>query len=607
MSVAHPRTPLEAVIDALAARGQKPRGNDKGWTALCPAHEDRSPSLSIGTGTDGRVLIHCHTGCDIDKILATLNLTRTDLFDTAPTNGSRRTEDARYRYEDENGRHLFDVVRYRPKDFRQQAANGTWSTRDIRKVPYRLPQLIAATSAGETVFVVEGEKDVHAIERAGYTATTNPGGAGKWRDEYNRWFVDADVVVVADRDKPGRDHARTVAWHLGLVAASVRTVEPAQGKDVSDHLATGLSIEDLVLLGDDDSDDQADNVEPANEPTTWRPVDLTEALAGVDIPPPDLWHRSDDVPLLYRGRVHWFQGESESCKSWAAQIVAVDQLNHGHDVLYIDNEDDDRGVVARLLALGANPQAIAAHLVYIRPDEALRDRHGAYTDAWADLAAVLEQRTYRLCIIDGVTEAMTVEGLNMLDNTDIAGWMRLLPKRIAALGAAVVCIDHVTKNGETQGRYAIGGQHKLAGVTGAAYRFTALRPLARATGTDPIIGTIAVTVMKDRPGYVRGRSPEGKVGTLSITAYPDGGVTAVIDPHGKGPVVADMAVAGRILTYLSTYDGSSKNKIETEVEGNSGRVREALLWLVEKEWVRVEIKGQSHKHWLTPEGRTEVP
>jgi hypothetical protein len=54
---------------------------------------------------------------------------------------------------------------------------------------------------------------------------------------------------------------------------------------------------------------------------------------------------------------------------------------------------------------------------------------------------------------------MTTEGLALGDNTDVAAWMRPLPKRFAAAGAAVVVIDHVVKNRDDQGRYAIGGQH----------------------------------------------------------------------------------------------------------------------------------------------------
>jgi putative DNA primase/helicase len=43
-----------------------------GWVARCPSHHDQNPSLSIGEGADGRVLIHCHAGCEQDKVIAAL-------------------------------------------------------------------------------------------------------------------------------------------------------------------------------------------------------------------------------------------------------------------------------------------------------------------------------------------------------------------------------------------------------------------------------------------------------------------------------------------------------------------------------------------------------
>ena len=127
------------------------------------------------------------------------------------------------------------------------------------------------------------------------------------------------------------------------------------------------------------------------EPTSWTPVDLTNALAGLDIEPPTLCQRSDGLSLLYRGRVHAFQGESESLKSWAAQVAAGQTISSGGNVLYIDFEDDAAGVVSRLLALGLTPEEIAAHFVYIRPDEPLRTRYDEATQAAVDLAGALRE------------------------------------------------------------------------------------------------------------------------------------------------------------------------------------------------------------------------
>jgi hypothetical protein len=49
-------------------------------------------------------------------------------------------------------------------------------------------------------------------------------------------------------------------------------------------------------------------------------------------------------------------------------------------------------------------------------------------------------------------------------------------------------------------RFALGGQHKLAGLTGAAYKFTTAKFFTRATGTEPVVGRVIITVEKDRPG-----------------------------------------------------------------------------------------------------------
>ncbi|MBK9180963.1 MAG: AAA family ATPase [Acidimicrobiales bacterium] len=349
-----------------------------------------------------------------------------------------------------------------------------------------------------------------------------------------------------------------------------------------------------------DNGDRYDDTAPA---TSWAAVDLTDALDGGDLPGPAVLARSDGTNLLYRGRVHWFMGESESCKSWAAMAGAAQVVAAGGRVLWVDFEDDERGVVARLYALGLTREQIAAHFVYVRPDEPLADRHGLPTGAAVDLAGHLAQ-PWDLVVIDGVTEAMVTEGLDLMSNADVARWMRALPRRFAEQGAAVVCIDHVTKSADTRGRYAIGGQHKLAGISGAAFRFDTVRPFARPVGSDPSTGTVTVHVTKDRPGHVRGAAVDGVAAVLDLTGWPDGAVTVAVDPPGE--VTADMAVVAKVLDYLSAYDGSSKNAIEKGLGGNANAVRTALRWMVDRLWLTVEKVGQGHYHYLTDLGRAEL-
>ena len=98
-----------------------------------------------------------------------------------------------------------------------------------------------------------------------------------------------------------------------------------------------------------------------------------------------------------------------------------------------------------------------------------------------------------------MTDALGIFGCSTIDNDDVAGWIRTVPKQIAArTGAAVVLIDHVTKDTSTRSRWAIGGQAKMAGLTGAAYTVEVVRPLGRG-----MRGEVVLRIAKDRPGAVR--------------------------------------------------------------------------------------------------------
>jgi hypothetical protein len=56
------------------------RTKPNSWLACCPAHDDRSPSLTVTELADGRVLIHCFAGCDANEVLGAVGLDMTDLF-----------------------------------------------------------------------------------------------------------------------------------------------------------------------------------------------------------------------------------------------------------------------------------------------------------------------------------------------------------------------------------------------------------------------------------------------------------------------------------------------------------------------------------------------
>ncbi|WP_352429730.1 toprim domain-containing protein [Thermoflexus sp.] len=143
------------------------------------------------------------------------------------------------------------------KQFLQRRPDGkggwVWKLDGVPRVLYRLPAVVEAVRRGDTVFLVEGEKDADALASLGLTATTNPQGGGKWRDEYAEVLRGARVVILPDNDNTGKKHAEQVARSLHGKAAEVRVLElpglPPKG-DVSDWLAAGGTREELERLAD---------------------------------------------------------------------------------------------------------------------------------------------------------------------------------------------------------------------------------------------------------------------------------------------------------------------------------------------------------------------
>lgn len=271
MADAFPPGPaLARVLDALGAIGPVLRRGAE-YRCRCPAHDDGTPSLDV-TSRGGKVLFQCRSaGCTFSQIVAALRLDPGACFDSdapppRPGDYSHRLSfDDRvsrvYPYHAADGAELFQCVRLAwPKDFRQRRRAGggwVWNLDGVRRVPYRLPGLLAADPA-EPVFVCEGEKDADALHALGLVATTNPMGAGKWKgldpEATEAALKGRRVVVLADNDEVGRKHAAEVARCLKGVAAKAVVVElpglPDKG-DVSDWLAAGGTADGLRRIAAD--------------------------------------------------------------------------------------------------------------------------------------------------------------------------------------------------------------------------------------------------------------------------------------------------------------------------------------------------------------------
>ena len=303
-----------------------------------------------------------------------------------------------------------------------------------------------------------------------------------------------------------------------------------------------------------------------NEESSWKPVNLTQYFDGsYKQTETSILGRTDSAFLLYSGKVHSFYGESESGKSWLAQIAAAEELKKFKKVIYIDFESDPADIINRLQILKVSQAEILQNFTYIRPDSA-RKPDDPY---WL---ALLAPNSASLVIIDGVTEALTMWGGETKDNDAITRWMRLFPRAIAERsGACVVQIDHVTKDRESRGRFAIGGQAKLATIDGAAFLIEPLEAIAPGR-----TGTLTVRVTKDRPGFIRriaglyrksDRTQEAAVVTIDSTRPT---IEYVIAP----PMLEDQARAMRdekldtdIVGYVNANPGCAKSKAIRGIEG----------------------------------------
>ena len=261
---------IDQVLSELDVDHQEGPGQ---WMAHCPAHDDNTASLAVGEGGPDQkpVLLYCYAGCSFKDIAAEL-----DCMDRQwkPWHGD---EVGRYSYVDESGAVLFDVVRFEMRDpshpaygekkFVQQGyvpdhadagekgcpEGYVWGRKghDIDPVLYRLPDVKDAASEARTVFVVEGEQDVHTVERWDLVATTNPQGADSWKRAYGDMLEGAHVVILPDNDDPGRDHANTIAGSVYGKAESVRIVQlPGldEGEDVTDWAEQGGTAEKLKKI-----------------------------------------------------------------------------------------------------------------------------------------------------------------------------------------------------------------------------------------------------------------------------------------------------------------------------------------------------------------------
>jgi putative DNA primase/helicase len=440
----------------------------KAYKARCPAHDDQNPSLGFGDARRG-LWVRCHAGCSIEQIEAALGLSTGALLNGAPGPAGGRPQAKRviaeYRYHDENGRLVCFKERLEDdrgsKTFKWWRPDGSGGRIDrlgnVQPVLYGLHEL----RGHETIFLLEGEKDCATLKTLGLPATTNPHGAGKWRDEYARQLVKVGVkvlVALRDNDRPGDNHRDDAIRSCRAVGLRVKRVDlpglpplrDDHGEDITDWFGMGHTLDEFLALVDATAvlaGDAVAEMSAAEASEDASPRLVIEQLSDV---------RAEEVDWIWpgrlaRGKLTMLIGDPGSGKTFVT-LDAAARLSSGN--AWPDGTQAPCGGTILLSAEDGVGDTIKPRLAGLGADDtqiwlikAVRENSERPFSLASDLAlledAVIEKKP-KLLVIDPISAYLgTTDSFRDAE-------VRALLAPLAALaekhGIAVVAVMHLTKN-----------------------------------------------------------------------------------------------------------------------------------------------------------------
>ena len=422
------------------------------WIASCPLSGHKTPQRHLTLKEAGdKALVTCqggkHSYQDYCKAWG---------FDSLTYSRNEAKITDTYNYTDAEGKLLYQVVRYAPKDFRQRHPDGNggwvWNLKGVKPVIYRLPEVYKAKTEGRAVYVCEGEKDCDNLTKIGLTATTNSGGAEKWRTEYGETLAGASVVIIQDRDIPGRRHAAQVVSSLHGKAKSIKIVElpdrdSHQVKDVSDWLGAGGTLSELKSL--------------ISEAPEYKPKESDVNLVCIAKVEPEtvdwLW-----FPYIPLGKLTLLEGDPGVGKSWVSLAIAT-AVSLGEGLpgteaveaakVVLASAEDGLGdtIRPRLDAMGAD----------VRQIHAIKGTLDFGNSGLAILEEYIETEKPSLVIVDPLVAYIGVR-VDIHRANETRAVMAKLADMTERHGCAVLAIRHLTKGGTLKPIYRGLGSIDLA-------------------------------------------------------------------------------------------------------------------------------------------------
>jgi putative DNA primase/helicase len=610
--------PINRVLDRLEGVEQ----HSSHFKAFCPGHQDRNtPNLSVTENEDGTVLVHCFVCKDQDKVLRALEergIRRSDLFygnSQGPVrNGGKKAKRRMcltkvYDYKTPDGRFIkHHTLRFtsppdseahhpdclgdhinsgrKDKDFLQTrpADDGDgyiYGLDGVRTILYDLGDVMRASLHGETVVWVEGEKDAdNGKEHLGLTTTTCPMGAKHWKPHYAGFLTGAQVVVVADNDSPGREHAETVARELLPFAASVKVLQLPdlhEKGDLTDWIDAGGTREEFDSLVSETPQFVLPTKESEFGEKESLPVkSLREVVAEAE-ETPDFIVKA----LLKKGELTDLSGLAKYSGKTTLVMHMLKAVRTGD--LFV-GEPTKEARILYLTEQGNNFKEAIENAALDLDDDGFvvvqhRDVRGEEWEELLEKAVKLCEKDGRdVLVVDTFAAFTKLIGSEENNAGDIRERMEPLKKAAQSHGLAVLVIRHAGKDGKGRGSSQFEAEVDIVA--------TLKRPEGNHSDTVRQLETIGrygatkLNIELTEEGYVPLGSDDKVAFTKAVKSIKG------ILPRRKENAIAEDAI-------LEKAKG----------EASKGTLIRALRWLVDQQTVMREgsgKKGSPYTYWLPP-------
>jgi DNA polymerase bacteriophage-type len=353
---------------------------------------------------------------------------------------------AEFIYRDLKGAPYLKVVKHKTKQGRKSFPqyhwdNGGWESGKPKgpAIPYHLPELLAAPE-GARAWVCEGEKDADTLAALGLIATTNPGGAGKWTPNLNKWLAGfAGAYVLEDNDAAGRKHALQVATALSGVVPDIRVLafrELPEHGDVTDWTEAGGTLEQLLERAQHAPEFAALECTCAAdedvEAIEWVwPGRFARGKIGLLVGLPDEGKGlalSDIMARITRG-APWPCGEGHAPLGRAVLLTAEDDVNDT--------------IVPRLLAAGADLGRVT--IVKMMHEAGTPRMFSLISDLSALRQKVIAIGEVEMIVIDPITAYLGIGKIDSFRATDVRAVLGPLKEFTAELRLCILAVMHFNK------------------------------------------------------------------------------------------------------------------------------------------------------------------